>query len=114
MKGIVTRMRRPFTEWISRYGIAFVTVTIAILADIWLKSLLGKTFLFLPLAATAITAIFSGYGPGVFSVLLALFALDLFVLGPTWSITPPSFSFGLRVSVFFPAGLIVAWVGGKL
>jgi K+-sensing histidine kinase KdpD len=106
-------LRRPNIN-IASYGVAFAVVGFAILADVLLKSLIGRTLFFIPLAAIAVTSITSGYGPGVFSVLLSIFALDYFLSAPSWMSSIQSFGFVVRLMIFLPAGMLVAWLGGRL
>jgi len=93
-----------------RYGLAVVTVAVALLITRSLQSYTDITPLFY--AAIVLTAWFGGMGPGLLAVVLAEFSIDYYFVEPlyTLGLGPKSFSFLL---VFGFLAVLTSWMSSR-
>jgi len=93
-----------------RYGLAVVTVAVALLITRSLQSYTDITPLFY--AAIVLTAWFGGMGPGLLAVVLAEFSIDYYFVEPlyTMGLGPKSFSFLL---VFGFLAVLTSWMSSR-
>jgi signal transduction histidine kinase len=103
---IVIRERNPLWSWV----IAVAAVGVTLVLDQLFRDVLSSHNSFIPLAAVAVTAICSGYGPGLFAAALAILGLFHFFWAPAegqWSALGVAAPFALTA-------FMVAWGAGKL
>ena len=96
------------------YSAAVVTVVIALLLTLAFKPILASTpFLFFFVAVTGMTW-YGGIGPGLVTTILAVLALDYFVVIPLNSLTLLSGTNLLRMGLFVLVTLAIAKLNTKL
>ena len=96
------------TVW--RYGLAVVSVAVALLITKSLEQYTDHTPLFY--AAIVVSAWFGGMGPGLVAVALAAIAIDYFLVPPlyTFGLGPKPISF---LSVFGILAVVTSWMSTK-
>ena len=96
------------TVW--RYGLAVITVTVALIVTKSLEQYTDITPLFY--AAIVISAWFGGRGPGLLSVALATLAIDYFLVEPLYTLRlgPKPISF---LIVFGFLAVLTSWMSSK-
>ncbi len=94
---------------IFRYGIAVLSVTIAIGLDFFLLRRFEvklTPFLF----AVAATVWYAGAGPGALAIVLSVLSLNYFFLRPSFSLSPISYADLVYLAVCTSCALAVGWV----
>src|SRR6185295_19916149 len=96
------------TVW--RYGLAVISVAVALLITKSLEQYTDHTPLFY--AAIVVSAWFGGMGPGLVAVALAAIAIDYFLVPPlyTLGLGPKPISF---FSVFGILAVVTSWMSTK-
>ena len=103
-----TRNRWEFTSshlW--RYGMALLTVAIALLLTLLLKPILHPTPTPLFLAAVAISTYYGGFGSGIITAILSALAIDYFFLEPIYLLNVSGVNF-LLMGIFLAVALLIA------
>lgn len=93
-----------------RYGLAVLTVTVALLITKSLERYTDITPLFY--AAILVSAWFAGRGPGLLAVVLATVALDYYFIEPLYTLRPDLKQLGFLL-VFGLLALFTSWMGSK-
>lgn len=96
-----------------RYGVAVLAVAIALIVRLPVWSVLGKDAPFLTFfPAVLVSAVYGGFGAGLFATFLSGLIANYFVV-------PPAFSFSLtqpadvaNLIVYFGTGVFISWLGG--
>jgi K+-sensing histidine kinase KdpD len=87
------------------YGIAVLTVGLALLFKLLLDPLIEEESPFLLFfGAVLVAASFGGLGPGLLATVLAVLAADYFFLSPTYTLLIDDFGQGLRLALFVLEG----------
>src|SRR4030095_8344561 len=100
--------RIPHALW--RYGLAVVSVTVALLITKSLERYTDITPLFY--AAILISAWFGGRGPGLLAVFFATVAVDYYFIEPLYTFRPDLKQLGF-LFVFGLLALVTSWMGAK-
>ncbi len=97
-------------RWVWRYGLAVITVAVALLITRSLEQYTDITPLFY--AAIVATAWFGGRGPGLLAVLLAELSIDYYLVAPlyTFGLGPKPISF---LVVFGILAILTSWMSSK-
>ena len=103
-------MWRPAT-WISRYGLALVSVVVALLITRGLADPQISGPLFIP--AILLSAWYGGLGPGLLATGLSVLAIDYFLLLPATSMGIASLDDAVYLLVFAVSAVFVAWLAGR-
>jgi len=93
-----------------RYGLAVVTVVIALVITRSLQTYTDITPLFY--AAIIMSAWFGGRGPGLLAVVLATVAVDYYFIPPLYTLRPDLKQIGFLV-VFGLLAMVTSWMGAK-
>jgi K+-sensing histidine kinase KdpD len=94
---------------ILQYGIAVLSVAIAIALDFFLQrhvEIKLTPFLF----AVAATVWYAGTGPGVLAIVLSVLSLNYFFLRPVFSLSPISYANLIYLAVCTFCALAVGWI----
>ena len=95
---------------IGRYGLAVVSVAVALAMTSALEKYTDLTPLFY--AAIIISAWFGGMGPGLVAVVLATFALDYFFITPLYTLRPDAKQASFLI-VFGILAILTSWMSAK-
>jgi PAS domain S-box-containing protein len=98
-----------FKSLILRYVIALVLVSIALFISLLLQGVLPNAFLLLFLAAIAASGWFGSVGPGLFSVVVSIVAMDYYFIPPYRALSVHAEGVPYVVS-FLVAGIIASWL----
>ncbi len=109
----------PGESRLTRYGLAVVTVGVVIAIKLGLSSLidplLSTTAPFLAFAgATLVAAWYGGFGPGLFSTVVAAFAANYFFIEPLHEFGIPSVRAGVNMLTFGLEGLLISLLCDQL
>jgi PAS domain S-box-containing protein len=95
-----------------RYGVALLSVAVALVSTLLLRHLFPYPFLFVFFAAVVTSAWFGGTAPGLFAVLISTIAVDYFFIRPFHS-----FDINATEATYFGAfiicALIASWVSSS-
>jgi PAS domain S-box-containing protein len=94
---------------ILRYGIAVLSVAIAVGLAFFLRHFEAKLTPFL--LAVAATVWYAGTGPGVLAIVLSVLSLNYFFLRPSFSFSPISYADLVYLTFCIFCALAVGWVG---
>lgn len=93
-----------------RYGVAIVSVVVALLITLALQSYTDITPLFY--AAIVVSAWYGGRGPGLVSVILATVALDYYFIPPLYTLSPSLKQASFLVG-FGLLAIVTSWMSSK-
>jgi PAS domain S-box-containing protein len=98
-------------SWLPRYGVAVLTVTLALLLKLLLIPLIEVESPFLLFfAAVLVSAWYGGRGPGLLAIALAALISGYFFLSPTYSLFGHSFGQAVRLGLFVVEGVLITLV----
>jgi signal transduction histidine kinase len=112
--------QETFTRQVSRpalkrYGFAFATVMAACGVNILLHRYLPGDYLSLYLAAIIFSSFYGGKGPGVLAIMLSLFKIEVFVIGPTLlGHSTLADMIRVRLGLFVAISIAIVWIGDRL
>jgi len=98
-----------FKSLFVRYGIALVLVSVALFVSLSLQSVLPEAFLLFFLAAILASGWFGSVGPGLFSVVVSVVAMDYYFIPPFRAFSVHAEEVPYVVS-FLVAGIIASWL----
>jgi two-component system sensor kinase FixL len=104
-------MGRP-ASWVSRYGLAVLSVAVALAVTRLLPSdaqIRGPVFI----PAIMLSAWYGGIGPGLLATGLSVLAIDYFLLPPVASLKLFALDDAAYLVVFLLSALLVAWLTGS-
>ena len=100
-----------FRHWTVRYGLAVLSVFLALFLKILLATLVQlETPFLLFFAAVLITAWRGGFGPGIFATILAVLLGDYFFIEPGGLLFDNTLSQNLRLLLFFLEGGVASFL----
>jgi signal transduction histidine kinase len=99
----------PFSPLL-KYGLAFITVGLALLLRLLLQPQLGTQALLMPfVVAVLIASWHGGEGPGLLATALSAVAAVFFFMEPVYSLAVSSPADLLQLALFALVGLLVSW-----
>jgi signal transduction histidine kinase len=98
--------------WQLCYGLAVVTVTLALILTLLLLPVLHKTPAVLFFAAVMISSWYGGFGAGILATILSVFSIDYFVLPPRFALSYAETDF-LLLGVFVLVASLISWLNAK-
>src|SRR5678816_2479531 len=93
-----------------RYGLAVITVAVALVLTIWLEQYTDITPLFY--AAIVVSAWFGGRGPGLLAVVLSELAIDYYFVPPFYSLRLGAKPISFMI-VFGVLAIFTSWMSSK-
>jgi len=96
-----------------RYGVAALSVALGLIVRLPLQSLLGTSTPFLTFfPAVLISAIYGGFGAGLFATFLSGLIANYFLVPPAFSFSINNLSDVTNLILYFVVGGIISWLGG--
>jgi signal transduction histidine kinase len=107
-------LKKTFRQWIAhslvwRYGMALFFVALALGAEKLLQHFFPYPFLLLFFAAVLASGWYGGAGPGLFAVVLSIFAVDYFFIPPLDSLVINAAAMAY-CAAFIVSALLASWV----
>jgi PAS domain S-box-containing protein len=96
------------------YGVAVLTVVVALLLTLLLQPLMGQLVFPFFYAAVAISAWYGGMVPGLLAAILSAFVTDFFFLEPLHSLGVASTSLLVRLGVFLLVTFLISSLNSEL
>jgi len=111
LSDVETSFDKPtsFKSLFLRYGIALVFVSVALFISLLLQSVLPDAFLLLFLAAIVASGWFGSIGPGLFSVVASVIAMDYYFIPPYGGFSVHAEEVPYVIS-FLVAGIVASWL----
>ncbi|BAY09112.1 hybrid sensor histidine kinase/response regulator [Calothrix sp. NIES-2098] len=100
-------MLRVIDPRILRYGMAVLSVAVALLLTLILQPVLNKSILVIFFAAVAISNWYGGFKPGLLATILAVLVSDYFFIPPVHSVTPTSWENVAQLVVFIFVSVLI-------
>ncbi len=101
------KFRKPI--WQLRYGLAVLTVVLALLVMFLADPLLNRTPTLLFFAAVMLSSWYGGFGPGLVATGLSVFSVDYFLFPPLFRLSYAEADI-LILSVFALTALLISWL----
>ncbi|GAB1542988.1 hypothetical protein NUACC21_56620 [Scytonema sp. NUACC21] len=90
-----------------RYGVALLSVALALVANLLYSPYLGSTPTPLFFAAVMVSAWYGGLGSGLLATALSTLAINYYLVEPLYSLTIPNIGTLARLSVFVMAAILI-------
>lgn len=90
-----------------QYGVALLSVALALVTTLQLSDYLGATPTPLFFAAVMVSAWYGGLGPGIIATALSTLAIHYFLIEPIYHLSIPTVGTFVRLSVFVMAAILI-------